>query len=142
MSKRETVLKALFKKLSTLENIPVFRNETLPQKIPKAGIVFLRDGQMSEPEILLSPPLFIYQHTAEIEVIVQDVRADMRDTVLDGILTKINGILSADTTLGGNVDYMYPKAPEFIEETIEGAPTIKAAVIPVVLEYASSTSLT
>lgn len=142
MSKREYVLNALLAKLSTLENIPVKRNETLPQIIPKSGIVILRDGTMGEPEVLLSPPCFIYQHIAEIEVIVQDILPADRDSKLDGLLERIGTILNLDTNLGGLVDYCYPKSPEFVEELIEGAPTIKAAIVPVLLEYASETSLT
>ena len=142
MSKREDVLNALLERLSTLENIPVKRNETLPQVIPKTGIVILRDGSMGEPEILLSPPCFIYQHEAEVEVIVQDVLPADRDAKLDSLLEQIGGLLQSDTTLGGLVDYCYPKTPEIMEELIEGAPTIKAAIIPVLLEYASTTSLT
>lgn len=142
MSKREDVLNALLAKLSTLENVPVKRNETLPQIIPKSGIVILRDGTMGEPEVLLSPPCFIYQHITEIEVIVQDVLPADRDSKLDGLLEKIGAVLNADTNLGGLVDYCYPKSPEFVEELIEGAPTIKAAIVPVLLEYASETSLT
>ena len=142
MSKREDVLNALLDRLSTLENIPVKRNETLPQVIPKSGIVILRDGTMGEPEVLLSPPCFIYQHIAEIEVIVQDVLPADRDSKLDALLEKIGTILTIDINLGGLVDYCYPKSPEFVEEPIEGAPTIKAAIVPVLLEYASETSLT
>ena len=141
MSKREYVLNALLAKLSTLENIPVKRNETLPQVIPKSGIVILRDGNMGEPEVLLSPSCFIYQHIAEIEVIVQDVLPADRDSKLDALLEKIGTILTIDINLGGLVDYCYPKSPEFVEEPIEGAPTIKAAIVPVLLEYASETSL-
>jgi hypothetical protein len=43
MSKREDVLSALVTKLKTLL-VPVARNETLLQKIPGMGIVFVRDG--------------------------------------------------------------------------------------------------
>ena len=142
MSKRETVLNALFARLSNLEDISVKRNETLPQKIPDDGIVILRDGNMGEPEVLLSPAHFIYQHIAEIEVIVQAVSAYERDLKLDNLLERIDAILKTDTNLGGIVDYYYPQTPEFIEELIEGAPTIKAAIVPVMLEYASETALT
>lgn len=142
MSKRENVLNALFSKLSGLSDISVKRNDPLPQKIPSSGLVVLRDGKPGEPEILLSPPLFIYQHEAEVEVIVQALTPAERDFQLDTIVEQVGTILKADTTLSGAVDYCYPKAPEFLEEVIEGAPTIKAAIIPVVLEYASKTALT
>ncbi len=141
MSKREDVLNTLFNKLSLLPDIPVKRNETLPQKIPTSGLVVLRDGKPGEPEVLLSPPLFIYQHEAEVEVIVQALTPAERDSQLDAIVEQVGTILKSDTTLSGAVDYCYPKAPEFLEEATEGAPTMKAAIIPVVLEYASETSL-
>lgn len=141
MSKREDVLNALFNKLSTLSGVSVKRNETLPQKIPTSGLVVLRDGKMGEPEVLLSPTLFVYQHEAEVEVIVQALTPEQRDAGLDTITAQIGTLLNSDTTLSGAVDYCYPKAPEFLEEVIEGAPTMKAAIISIVLEYASATAL-
>ena len=126
MSKREDVLNVLFARLSNIQDVTVKRNETLPQKIPKGGIVILRDGNMGESEVLLSPAHFIYQHIAEIEVIVQDVAACDRDSKLDRLLEQVDDVLKTDTNLGGLVDYYYPQTPEFMEELIEGAPTIQS----------------
>lgn len=141
MSKREQILQALFERLKTLD-LPVKRNETLPQVIPETGIVMLRDGKQGEPEIILSPPICIFKHEAEVEVIVQAVKSEDRDKKLDGILEQIGGLLSSDVTLRGLTDYVYPKPPEILEEYIEGAPTMKAAVIPVVIEYSTTNPLT
>ncbi len=80
-------------------------------------------------------------NAAEVEVIVQALTPAERDSLLDVLIEQIGTILKADTTLSGTVDYCYPKAPEFLEEVIEGALAMKAAIIPVVLEYASETSL-
>lgn len=140
MTKREEVLKALFERLKTLD-LPVKRNETLPQVISETGIVMLRDGKQGEPEIILSPPICIFKHEAEVEVIVQAVKPEDRDTKLDEILEQIGVLLSSDMTLHGLTDYIYPKPPEIIDEYIEGAPTMKAAVIPVVLEYSTTNAL-
>lgn len=141
MSKREQILQALFEKLQTLKNIPVKRNETLPQIIPETGIVMLRDGKQGEPEIILSPPICIFKHEAEVEVIVQAAKSEERDKKLDEILEQLGVLLSSDVTLCGLTDYVYPKPPEIIDEFIDGAATIKAAVIPVVLEYSSTNAL-
>ena len=141
MSKREQILQTLFKKLQTLKNIPVKRNENLPQIIPETGIVMLRDGKQGEPEILLSPPICIFKHEAEVEVIVQAAKPEDRDKKLDEIFEQIGVLLSSDVTLRGLTDYVYPKPPEIIDEFIDGAATIKAAVIPVVLEYSSTNAL-
>lgn len=140
MSKREQILQALFERLKTLD-LPVKRNETLPQVIPETGIVMLRDGKQGEPEIILSPPICIFKHEAEVEVIVQTVKPKDRDKKLDEILEQIGVLLSSDVTLHGLIDYVYPKPPEIIDEYIEGAPTMKAAVIPVVLEYSTTNAL-
>ena len=60
---------------------------------------------------------------------------------MDAILEKIAELLSSDVSLSGLTDFVYPKPPEIIEEYIEGAPTMKAAVIPVVLEYSTTNAL-
>jgi len=140
MSKREQILQALFERLKTLD-LPVKRNETLPQVISETGIVMLRDGKQGEPEVILSPPICIFKHEAEVEVIVQAVKPEDRDKKLDEILEQIGVLLSSDVTLYGLTDYVYPKPPEIIDEYIEGAPTMKAAVIPVVLEYSTTNAL-
>lgn len=140
MSKREQILQALFERLKTLD-LPVKRNETLPQVISETGIVMLRDGKQGEPEVILSPPICIFKHEAEVEVIVQAAKTEDRDKKLDEILEQIGVLLSSDVTLRGLTDYVYPKPPEIIDEYIEGAPTMKAAVIPVVLEYSTTNAL-
>ena len=70
MSKREDVLNALVKRLKELP-VNVVRNEELPQIIPENGMVFVRDGDMGNPEVLLSPTLYLYQHAVDVEVVVQ-----------------------------------------------------------------------
>lgn len=71
MSKREEVLQALYERLLALSEIVVRRNEVLPLKIPSGGLVVLRDGNVGEPLVLLSPLLYLFQHRAEIEVLTQ-----------------------------------------------------------------------
>ena len=141
MSKREIVLNALFERLSTLD-VAVKRNDPLPQKIPDGGVVILRDGNVGEPEILLSPPYYIFTHRAELEVIVQKETPAERDQALDWLLVEIGELLLSDPRLGGEVDYMYADPPEFVEEPVEGGVTIKGAIVPIVLEYISQNALT
>ena len=140
MSKREIVLNALFERLSTLD-VSVKRNDPLPQKIPDGGLVILRDGNVGEPEILLSPPYYIFTHRAELEVIVQQEAPAERDQALDWLLVEIGELLLSDPRLGGQVDYMHADPPEFVEEPGEGGVTIKGAIVPIVLEYTSNSNL-
>ena len=130
-SKREQVLNALFTRLSALTETEVKRNGTLPLKIPDGGLVVLRDGNIGEPTILLSPPYFLYQHRVEIEVVIQQISAADNDERLDRILEKIGRLLMIDVTLSG-----------FIEQPVDGGLTIKGAIIPIVLEYVSNSNLT
>lgn len=142
MTKREEVLNALFEQLKHTDGIKVLKNEPLPQTIPENGIVFLRDGNLGEPEILLSPQRFIYKHGAEIEIVVQCKDAQKRDAILDSIITKIGSLLQNNPYLDGRVDYVSTGQPEFILEAPDGAIPIKAAIIPIILEYVTTSSLT
>ena len=71
-SKRERVLKALYTALNTTRpaGSTLLRNAVLPERIPAAGLMILRDGDPGEPQFLFSPPLWFYEHRAEIDVLV------------------------------------------------------------------------
>ena len=145
-SKREQALSGLF--LCLKEELPkavlgveVLRNEVLPSKIPQGGVVIVRDGEAGEPEITLSPTCYHYQHHAEVEVLVQQAEQLKRDQVLDTLLQRVGQTLTLNLSLGGAVDYLHIGTPEFLSETTEGAPTIKAAVVPIILEYSTISPL-
>ena len=142
MSKREQVLNALLARLSALPDVEVKRNAVLPIKIPDNGLVVLRDGDIGEPNILLSPACYVFHHKAEIEVLIQQVEDSDNDAKLDSILEAIGLILKVDVTLSGLIDYMHADPPEFIEQPVDGGLTIKGAVVPIVLEYVSDSNLT
>ena len=134
-STREQALTGLFLCLQSITGPTVKRNEPLPTKVPEAGLIILRDGDPGEPEVILSPTRYVYQHRAEVEVLVQEADQAERDAALDTLLVAVGTALAGDSSLGGKVDIAHPGSPELLQETIEGAPTIKAALIPVFLEY-------
>lgn len=142
MSKREQVLNALLDRLKALEHLVVLRNATLPVKIPNKGLVVLRDGNVGEPQILLSPVCYVFYHRAEIEVLIQQAEDADNDRRLDLILEHIGKIIMIDPTLSGLIDHMHAEAPEFIEQPVDGGLTIKGAIVPIVLEYVSTSNLT
>ena len=142
MSKREQVLNALLARLSALPDVEVKRNAVLPVKIPDNGLVVLRDGDIGEPDILLSPACYVFHHKAEIEVLIQQAEDSDNDAKLDSILEAIGLILKVDVTLSGLIDHMHADPPEFIEQPVDGGLTIKGAVVPIVLEYVSDSNLT
>lgn len=141
-SKREQALQGLFLCLQTgLPGISVLRNEVLTTAIPETGLVVLRDGDPGEPDILLSPPRYIYKHRADIEVFVQNADAAQRETDLDQLITQIGAALETAGTLDGVIDILNPGSPELLTEPIEGASAIKAATLPVTLEYVTANPL-
>jgi hypothetical protein len=130
---RETILTALYVQLSTIP-VTVFRGEVLPERVPAVGLLILRDGNPGEPEVTLSPRMYHYQHRAEIEAVVQGAS---RDVAFDTLCARIGAALAADRTLGGLCDWVEAEAPEPVDLPIEGAASLKAAIIPVVLHYST-----
>ena len=129
---RETILTALHARLQPLPAL-VLRDEVLPERIPPAGLIILRDGQPGEPEVTLSPLRYHYQHRAELEVVVQ--AGTGRAMVFDSLVAAIGAALEADRTLDGLCEWVNPEAPASVDLAIEGAAALKAAVITVVLHY-------
>ncbi|NCU21676.1 acyl-CoA transferase, partial [Candidatus Falkowbacteria bacterium] len=81
---RETILTALADLLRTIPHVPVLRGEVLPERIPPAGMIILRDGTPGEPGVTLSPLTYHFQHRAELEMIVQS--ATDRDALFDALV--------------------------------------------------------
>ncbi len=138
-SKRELVLAALHVQLQTLA-APVVRGDVLPERIPRTGLIILRDGKPGDPEVTLSPLTYFYEHRAEVEVVIQS--GSGRDAMFDSLTASIGTALAADRTLGGLCDWIEAEAPEPVDLPIEGAAALKAAVITIVLHFATSDPLT
>ena len=138
MTPRETILTALADLLRTVPHVPVLRGEVLPERIPPAGLLILRDGDPGDPAVTLSPLTYHYQHRSDLEVIVQG--AD-RDTDFAALCGQIGAVIRADRTLGGRCDWIEAEAPQPVDLPVEGAASLKAAIIPVVLHYSTSDPL-
>lgn len=134
---RETILTALHARLSALP-ATALRGEVLPERVPAAGLLILRDGEPGEPEVTLSPLRYHYQHRAEIEAVVQ---GGTRDAAFDTLCAAVGAALASDRTLGGLCDWVEPEAPRPADLPVEGAAALKAAVITVVLHYSTADPL-
>ncbi|GHE01031.1 acyl-CoA transferase [Defluviimonas sp. 20V17] len=134
---RETILAALHARLSALP-ATVLRGDVLPERVPAEGLLILRDGEPGEPEVTLSPLAYHYQHRAEIEAVVQ---GSDRDGDFDALCASIGTALAGDRTLGGLCDWAEAEAPRPADLPVEGAASLKAAVIPVILHYTTADPL-
>lgn len=138
-SKLETILLALQAALETgLPDATVVRGENLPTVVERDALVILRDGDPGEPEQTFSPLRYHFEHVAEVELFVPSTAT--RDAVFDAVKMQIGAIITANRTLGG-ADWIEAMAPQPADLPVEGAETIKAASIPVVLHFWTSDPL-
>jgi len=142
MSRREQILAALAAVLARQLAAPVRRNEVLPEKVPAAGLVILRDGEPGEPDITLNPRTEFYAHRVELEVYVPRDPSGGGEVALDQLLGAIGAALRVDETLGGLAENLTPSAPETGALALEGAPPMLTARIIVTIEYLVSDPLT
>ena len=139
MSQRENAIGALFAVLGQLSlGTMVKRNAALPERIADHAMAILRDGEMGEPEVSLSPLTYHWQHQVAIELFVADPDASTRDSRMDGLLTELAFLIETDRTLAGVVEYAEIGQPKFDELAPEGTSGIKACLLPVVLHYSSA----
>jgi hypothetical protein len=140
-SKREQVLATLFAALGGAlpAGATLLRNAVLPERVPAAGLLILRDGDPGDPAVTLSPLRYHYQHRAEVEAVVQSVTD--RDATFDVLVASVGIALVADRTLGGLCDWVEAEAPRPVDLAVDGAAPLKAAVITIVLHYASADPL-
>ena len=139
MSQRENAIGALFAVLGQLSlGATVKRNAALPERVSDQAMAILRDGEMGEPEVSLSPLTYHWQHQVAIELFVADPDASARDARMDGLLVELATLIEADRTLGGVIEYAEIGPPKFDELAPDGTSGIKACLLPVVLHYSSA----
>ena len=139
MSQRENAIGALFAVLGQLSlGTMVKRNAALPERIADHAMAILRDGEMGEPEVSLSPLTYHWQHQVAIELFVADPDAAARDSRMDGLLVELAALIEADRTLAGVVEYAEIGQPKFDDQASEGTSGIKACLLTVVLHYSST----
>jgi hypothetical protein len=141
MSRREQILKVLSQRLQSDLAATVRRNEVLPEKVPAAGLVILRDGDPGEPDVTLNPRTEFYSHRVEIEAYTARDAAGGGEAALDALLGAIGTALRIDPSLGGLAENLIPSAPESGALAIEGAAPILSARLVVTVEYLVSDPL-
>jgi hypothetical protein len=138
-SQRESAIGALFAVLGQMSlGVMTKRNASLPERLSEHAMAVLRDGEMGESEVSLSPLTYHWQHQVAIELFVADPNASERDKRMDGLLVELAALIEADRTLDGVIEYAEIGPPKFDELAPDGVSGIKACLLPVVLHYSSS----
>ena len=139
-SKRETILAALFAHLGNTMTVAITRNDPLPTRLPATGLAIMRDGDPGEPNVSMSPLRYHYEHVVEVEAYFE--AATGRDTGLDAVTAQIGAAIALDRTLGGLCDWIETGAPDTDDLALDGAESLKAAIVPLTLHYAVADPLT
>jgi hypothetical protein len=134
----EDIMAALQAQISAAVSATVLRGEVLPTKIPAAGLIILRDGEPGEAEMTMSPLTWHYEHVASAEIYTS---VPSRDAAFDIIRTELGAAIAADRSLGGLCDWVEAEAPSMEDLPVEGGATIKAAIVPIQLHYATTDPL-
>jgi hypothetical protein len=137
---REQILCTLLARLETIPAATTKREAPLPETVPAGGLIILRDGDPGDPEVVLSPVSYLWEHQTEIEIILQRGQDD-DSAPLDTLLMAVGNALAADRSLGGLAECLDWGAPKTSGLAIDGAATLQGATVPVTIHYGSSDPL-
>ena len=141
-SKREQVLDAVKSLLvSALPNADVRRNLAKPERISPGGLVVVRDGDPGDPEVMLSPLVYVYSHRIPIELAAYETSSQTPEQVLDEMLGAIGVAVSGDRTLGGLCDFIEAQALATDDVETAGARAGRWADAAIVAVYGTSDPL-
>lgn len=143
-SVREQILAAFFADLKTIEtdSIKVLRNPDKAQKIPDGGaVITFRDGDPGEPEVMLSPLTYIYEQRSTLEVMINNAFAERQEISLDDLLMIIGNMVAGNRSQDGLAEWVEASAPDFLQEAIEGAPAMRAAIVTVLFRFSTGNPL-
>ena len=141
-SRREEVLDAIKTLIArALPNAEVKRNLDKPERIPPGGLVIIRDGDPGEPEVLLSPLTYVYEHRVPIELAAFASASLTREQAMDQMLSAIGMAAMADRTLGGLCDFIETEAPTSDDLETAGAMSGRWADAAIIVSYATANPL-
>ena len=141
-SRREQVLDAVKALVaSALPNAEVKRNLAKPERIPPSGLAIIRDGDPGEPEVILSPLIYVYTHRIPIEFAAYETSSQTREQVLDGMLGAVGTAVVTNRTLGGLCDFIEAEAPATEDIETAGARAGRWADVAIIAVYGTTDPL-
>lgn len=136
-SPHESITLALLAALAG-HSATVLRERELPEFCPDEGVINLVPEDPVELDQRLGDAKREFSRGYDLEVVVQDADEVARAARLDSALTQIAQLLDG-SNLGGAVDFLRLEAPQETEDVpMEGAASLKAAVMPITVFYETS----
>jgi hypothetical protein len=124
---REQILWALLARLETVPGATVKREAPLLETVHAGGLIILRDGDPGDPEVMLSPVTYLWEHQTEIEIILQRGQDD-DSAALDSLLIAVGNALAADRSLGGLAEWLDWGAPKTSGLAIDGTASLRGRI--------------
>lgn len=117
----------------------VKRNTNRPVRPDPGGNVVVRDGDMGEPEVLMSPLTYIYTRRFVLEIL-PFTNGDP-DYAQVRMLEPFGVAIERDRTLGGLADWIEPEAPMVDDADVPGSPGLRWIEVGLLVTYATSNPL-
>lgn len=138
----EAGLSTLKDRLNSIPAATVRREPDKPVDLTAAGAVILFDGDAVVEEESMSPRVYHWRQTVEIEVRVIGSTLSDRRQRCDALLALINEKILLDRDLNGTVDFFeIEPLPSIEEDAAEGRATERRALVNVSLYYATHDAL-
>lgn len=118
------------------------RNGATSVTVPAGGLLIQRDGEPGEPEILLSPLSYHFDHQVEWEILFQ--KAGGAEDAADAQITALGTAIAADRTLGGLCDWVEAMRTRAYDVPIDDdrALPVRVDIVTVTLSYGTANPLT
>ena len=111
-----------------------------PRQTDQKNMAVVRDGDLEEPDVDLSPPTWHWLHRVPIELRAYKQSAPLRD-VLDGMAAKVGAAVAADRFLGGLVSFLDVSGLDVEPLSSFGARTELGATFDIVATYSTNSPL-
>ena len=135
----ETRLAALHTAVAAAVTPEVLRNEVLPQAIPSAGLVIMRDGVPDLADVTL-PLTYHYDHRVEFEIYTP--ASENREALADVIRQELGAAINSDRALGGLCDWVEGQPTGSDDIRVDGGNTFRVDTIVATLSYGVADPLT
>jgi len=146
MSKREQVLSALETLIKAIADgdpdIGFERNPVKEGDVPNKGLIEMFDGEAGDPEIILSPPHYTYDHGVQFHLVFAGSDHDARMAGIETLIDLFRIQVESDPDLGGLLEEeLEPEMPEVEHPEITGGVTDSIAVFKLFCMYSTDNPL-
>lgn len=111
-----------------------------PRRTSDLETVTLRDGELDQPDVDLSPPTWHWTHRVPIEMRAYKQSRSLR-TVLDEMAGKVGAAVAADRFLGGRVSFLDVSGLDVEPLSSFGSRTELGASFDIIATYSTTTPL-